>query len=516
MARLRQQYPGNYRASPNISAEFENVIRYMNAAELGNKTLGELVGQLFDDNGQWHGPIEFTRDLDGSIKYRVGEYALDTDGWVTLASAEDIKGVPGANLGEVDAPVIYGRYDIVPGNGATEIEYAHEADEDLLVFVDGVLAVPDADYTFENTGGVAGNGSVTFVTPFTGTETLTLYRVRANAISNYVRVDHETIGDTFNFAFAHESGDKLNVYLNGILQREGLTYDYTSTPSVGQVSFNTSVPAGNIVTIITVESTAAQVVSGLMTEASYCSPDTGLIRLDRIGIPDGSFPQAKVIDLASTLAKKGNLTVSTTSPVEPATGDFWFDIASNPNLVKVWNGIEWLMTSPENTLPSYSTSNAEQYLRVNGTGTALEFVTPDLSAVIPRAERGAANGVAALDASGRLPSSQLPELLGSATYYRDLGTAAAGSYSLNRIFQQSVTITGIAIRTTSGTCNVQLALNGVGTGPVYSAATAPYEITIGSPVAADATLASIGVGVIVSSPSSLAGLEVSLAVKIKS
>ena len=48
MTRLRQQYPQNYGSSGNINTEVENITRYLNSAELGDKTVGELLGTLFD------------------------------------------------------------------------------------------------------------------------------------------------------------------------------------------------------------------------------------------------------------------------------------------------------------------------------------------------------------------------------------------------------------------------------------------------------------------------------------
>ena len=51
MARLRQQHPQNYVNSGNIHTDFENLIRYINSAELGNKTIGELFGILFNEEG---------------------------------------------------------------------------------------------------------------------------------------------------------------------------------------------------------------------------------------------------------------------------------------------------------------------------------------------------------------------------------------------------------------------------------------------------------------------------------
>ena len=57
MARLRQQFPANYVSSWNIHTEFENFVKYINAAELGNKTISELLTVLFDESGVFDGPI---------------------------------------------------------------------------------------------------------------------------------------------------------------------------------------------------------------------------------------------------------------------------------------------------------------------------------------------------------------------------------------------------------------------------------------------------------------------------
>ena len=60
MARIRQQFPQNYGSSGNIN-EFESLIRYLNSAELGNKTVGELLAKLFDADGNFDGLIELRK-----------------------------------------------------------------------------------------------------------------------------------------------------------------------------------------------------------------------------------------------------------------------------------------------------------------------------------------------------------------------------------------------------------------------------------------------------------------------
>ena len=155
MARIRQQYPQNYVSSGNINTEFESIIRYINAAEYGNKTVGELLAKIFDADGNWDGPIEFRKDSDAGIQYRIGEYTDDSSGWVTLVTLDEIRGEDGQDFGEIGAPIIFGRVDYTATAAQTEFDYAHADTDDILVYVDGVLKTPGAsyDYTTDDNGG---------------------------------------------------------------------------------------------------------------------------------------------------------------------------------------------------------------------------------------------------------------------------------------------------------------------------------------------------------------------------
>ena len=112
MARIRQQFPQNYGSSGNINVEFENLIRYLNSAELGNKTVGELLAKLFDADGNFDGPVELQKSTGGDIQYRVGEYTNTTDGWITLVAAADLRGPSGQDFGEIGAPIFFGRAEL--------------------------------------------------------------------------------------------------------------------------------------------------------------------------------------------------------------------------------------------------------------------------------------------------------------------------------------------------------------------------------------------------------------------
>ena len=69
--------------------------------------------------------------------------------------------------------------------------------------------------------------------------------------------------------------------------------------------------------------------------------------------------------------------------------------------------------------------------------------------------------------------------------------------------------------TTSGTCNVQIAVDGTGVGSTYNVSSTPNEIALGTPIQVIANTASHSIGFIVTSASSAAN-EVTLAIAIAS
>jgi len=516
MARIRQQYPQNYGSSGNINTEFENVIRYLNAAELGNSTVGELLQKIFDANGNFDGPIELRKDSSAGIQYRIGEYSDEASGWVTLATLAELRGESGQDFGEIGAPIIFGRVDYTATSGQTAFDYAHESTDEILVYVDGVLQRSGGsnDYTTSDTGGSASAGVVTFNSGLTAGNVVSLFKIRATAITGFTRTDTDTVNSQAVFPFTFDENAKLQVYKNGILQREGGANDYTLQPANNTVTFTTAVPSGNTVTILTVENTSVQAVTGMMFEENYVNTASGLIRFDKITIADGDIAQAKVSNLVSNLGEKAKITVSSSSPTSVATGDLWHDTSVTPNQLKFYDGTQWLRTSPDSSLPTFTTANSGQFVKVNGTGTALEYGTVDLSSVVPVTQKGAANGVASLDSSGRLPSSQLPEVLSSDSLYLNVATPAAQNYAIKRIYRQKLRVDGISIQTTSGTCTVQIAFDGTGYGSTFSASSVVNESVLGTPLEIDATTVSHEIGFLVTNVSSTSQLEVTLAVSV--
>jgi hypothetical protein len=511
MARIRQQYPQNYGSSGNINTEFESIIRYINAAEFGNNTVGELLAKIFNANGDFDGPVELRKDSSAGIQYRIGEYADAESGWITLVTLAEIRGEPGQDFGEIGAPIIYGRVDYTATAGQTVFSYAHESTDDLLVYLDGVLKTPGGsyDYTSDDTA-----NTVTFTSALAGGEIVTIYKVRATSITGYVRQDTYTTATQTVFPFVHSAETKLQVYKNGILQREGGAYDYVASSDTDTITFTSAIPSGNLVSVITVENTSVQAVTGMMFEENYVHTDTGLIRFDKISIANGDIAQAKVSGLVTDLGAKAKLTVGSSTPVSPATGDLWHDTSQTPNQLKFYDGTQWLRTSPDSSLPTFTTSNAGQFVKVNGTGTALEYGTVDLSSVIAVTQKGSANGVASLDSTGRLPSSQLPSVLSSDSFYQEVATPTNTTYKIKRIYKQKIRIDGLALQTTSGTCSVQISVDGNVYGSVYSVSSTPNEFTLGTPIEIDATNASHEVGFVVTNNSSASILEVTMAISV--
>jgi len=516
MARLRQTNPQNYGSSSQINAEFESLVRYVNAGELGDKTIGELMSVLFDSSGNFAGPIEMRNDSAAGIQYRVGTYADATTGWITLASIASLRGTSGSEAGTIGAPIFHGRTDYVSTNAQTVFDYAHADTDTLLVWVNGLLKREGGsnDYTTSPTAGSGSAGAVTFNAGQSTNAVVTISKVRATSVTGFTRSDTVTVSSQINFSFTFDENTVLQVYKNGILQREGGSNDYTLIPASNVVQFNSAVATGNLVSIITVENTSSLAVTGLMLEADFTDVATGKIPYSKLQIADADLTTAKVSGLATTLSTAAKIVSGSSTPSGSATGNLWLDTSQSPNKLKFYDGTQYLEANPESSLPTFSTSNAAQFIRVNATGTALEYSAVDLTSVVPVTQKGAANGVAQLDSSGRLPFSQLPSVLATNTMYDKQGTAANGSVDMTRLWKQKVRVDGLAVRTSSGTCTIQIRAGGVNVGSTYSVSSTPNEITLGTPIEIDATTSSKSLGYTITSNSSGNNLEVSLATSV--
>ena len=206
MARLRQQNPQNYNSSGNIHTDFENIIRYLNAGELGNKTIAELLAQLFNADGNFDGPIELRLNNSQGLEYRVGEYRNAEDGWLLLVPVEDIRGPAGENLGLIEGPLFYNRLDFVAvSNGTTAISYAFDTDvADIMVFVNGLILRGSGtpEYTYN-----VNTNIVTLTNAVDIGDKVTIISIRDNAVSNYRRFDFTAPSTTASIPFAHDESE---------------------------------------------------------------------------------------------------------------------------------------------------------------------------------------------------------------------------------------------------------------------------------------------------------------------
>ena len=519
MARLKVLYPGNHTSSGNIGADIENIVRYLNSAEIGDNTIAELMNVLFDRNGILAAPVQLRSDNINGLQYRVGVYPDTEKGWVTIAKVEEIRGAAGSDVGTIGAPLFSARADIVINEanannvvtyptGSTVFNYIHEAADAIVVYLNGAL-LSEADYTNNPV-----TNTVTLSEATEANDLVTIYKVQSANDSGFVRQDVTAGQSQAVFPFVHNEDQKVLVYRNGVLQRQGGTNDYTQQPANSTITFTSALVEGDIVTFIIVEDTSQVRVSGLMTEDKFTNTD-GLIPYSKLAVQDAEIPRAKVEGVTELLANRGRVYVSASEPQNANAGDMWVDTAASPNVLKFYNGTGWLLTSPDTGIPAFTTTNALQFLRINSTGGGLEFANVDFTALIPKTYIGAADGVAGLDATGRLPIAQLPDTFATRSFFfQKNGTIDNGSYTITRAFKQNVRVDAIAAKTTSGTCNIQMKINGINAGDVIPVSSSLTEQNLSASIAIDATTTSREIAFTVTSATGVSDIEVTLAAVI--
>lgn len=491
MARIRQQFPQGYNSNSPIHTEFENVIRYLNSAELGNKTVGELLKILFNDEGEFDGPIELQLDSTLGLQYRIGEYTDPTAGWITIATLDDLRGAPGLNFGQVSGPLFYNREDIIVAGAPTFVTYsfyAHPDLQDIVVYLNGSIQ-EESSYTFN-----IGNGEIDFGFALTPGWKVTVYTIRAAAVPNYSRLDFTATVATPTVAFAHTTDDRVLVYRNGLLQQEGGVNDYTSDPNLDIFTFFPIVGIGEKITFINAENSAVTNVGGLMLEDEYTN-SSGFIEFSKIAILDDEIPQSKVDSLVANLSNKANETVGASTPISPTVGDLWLDTSLVPNILKFYDGVQFQATSPASQLPNFTITNANQYLRVNGTGSALAYGPADFSSLVPLTFIGAANGVPSLDSLSKIPFTQLPILLSKQTWGFSNPASANTTFFVTQSYGQKVYIEGLSFILGVGTCDIEIMINGVSTGTIFNVDVTQQQQQLPTAVFFDSSASARSIGI---------------------
>lgn len=503
MSRLRQLRAYEYGSSTAIQTEFESIVRYLQSAEVAGQTLSETIAKLTDDEGNLQSNVQFRNDASNGIQYRVGDFADAEDGWATLVSTADIRGPAGTVIGEIGAPIFNSRVDysvvtqasdpvdsteIVLGDST--VNYNHLETDELLVYKDGILQREGSDYTIDHNGN-GGTGTVTFLVTPTSSNNYTIYKVRSTAITNFRRLDatNDTGAELAFVSFDLDDSTQILVYVSGILYRE--PDDYSRDPINDRVVFtsNQRIPIGANYSIITVENADVQTVTGIMMESAYTDLTTGLIQYNKLDIDDGIITQPKVQNLQADLAARAKLFTTTPSAADLASGAvddaFYKRTVGNSTEVVYYDGVNSIVLNPSTSLPSATSSDENKVVMVDSTGGYVLDNIDFSDTVSKTGDLGAGGGVANLDDNAKIvfaryafsgDNSLLAGFSGGphVEFLLDPvngeGASQAidnGIYRVERFYGQNFNITGMEIRCSGGSANVQLRKAGAAIDPAY-------------------------------------------------
>lgn len=506
MGRLRQYYANRYRSSEAVNSEFENVIRYINSAELGNLTLKELLEQLFDANGQIDIGVQFRFDATTGIEARFG----DGEEWELIVSADELRGAPGLTLSSVESPIMFNRQDYVATAGQSVFSYVFpEGAVDVLVFVNGLLQA-EAGYTLDTA-----LNTMTLATPANLSDKVTIYSMRDNAAASYRRQDFIATENQSVFPFPHGEEEEIVVYRNGVLQREGASYDFISSSDTGTITMIAAQPNNTLITVLVVDNVALRSVVGLMLEERYCT--NGFIRYDRVAIADNQIPQTKVNGLATGLASKATIYVSPTTPTGTiVAGSLWINTGTAVPSLLFYDGNQWLDSSPNGLIPLPQATDVLKFLRLNSTATALEFADVDLSGLVAVDEVGNPSGVAPLDGNAKVPNANLPDgALRVPLQYAVSGSVTNGTILLGALYGNVYSFDKLVALTGAGTLTLQLVIGGSNVGPAVAISQAATATPAAWTAAlSDASVTARSVAIVVSGATGASDLKLMIPAKI--
>lgn len=505
MARLRQYFASRYASQEATGAEFENIIRYLNSAELGNLTLTELLTKVFNEDGDVDIGLEIKVDPSTGLEFR-----LDPDApWTLIAPMEDIRGAAGLNVGTIEAPLFSNQVEVTAGVAQTVYPYTIAADTAaVLVWINGVLQATAA-YSYSSVTNLVTLNSA----PSTGA-LVRLVSIRTSPATAYRRVDLTAASAQISFPFPMDEYEEIVVFRNGIMQREGGSYDYIKSWQTGIVTMTTAQTAGTLISIICITNSKIRDVAGLMLEDQYAT--NGLIRLDKIAIADGALPQAKVAGLVAALAGKAVITVSGTTPLTPGTGDLWINTSYSVPALMFFDGTHWLNSSPNGMIPLPLPVNALQYLRLNSTATSLEYAAFDTSGLVKTSDIGAINGVAPLNSAGQIPVINMPDgAIRSPITGRIAGSIANTTIVVGHIAGGVHSFKGLTAKLATGSLSLQLAVNGTPIGSVLAVTTTTARLAI-TPASVDASISPKDVSLIVTGGATPADLTYAIESNITS
>jgi|13_taG_2_1085334.scaffolds.fasta_scaffold00732_12 hypothetical protein len=522
MAGIRQTAAFEYASSDKVQTEFENIIRYLQQAEVGSKTLGEVIDNLTDADGNLATDISFQLDSAAGLQYRVGT----TGSYTTIAALSALRGDAGQNVGDIGAPIFNTRQDYIIGTtiqastgvayptNTTVLEYSHEATDTLVVFKNGLLQVEGQsnDYTTSPTG-----NTVTFTAALTTTapDSVTVYKIRATAITSFQRSDFDLTASQSVFSFTMDANTEIQVYRNGLLQREsasGTVNDYVRDNSNNTVTFTNAVTSGELVSIITVENTTNQVVAGLMLEQVFTNAQTGKILFDKLELADNAIAQAKVNGLTTSLSGKAGLsdvTAGGTALSAGPTNTFYLeDVSGSPRLRFKVSSTQNVDINPAVDIPSPSSANGGKFIRVSAAGAyELSALTDVLSGYITSAQKDAANGVPSLDSNLLISIDRIPAFSVLQQYPMLMMDAQVAAPTTNEVRMKRISGARIKIKKIhavldAGTLTLDVNVAGVGQSLAIAVSSTPVAIVPTSDIIIDARTGPISIGIIASNLSS--------------
>lgn len=512
MSRLRQLRPYEYGSSTAVQTEFESIVRYLQSAEVSGQTLAETMAKLTDDNGNLASNVQLRNNGTNGIEYRVGEYTDANAGWATIVSADNLRGPSGAAIGEIGAPIFNSRVDYTVVNtlsdpvdttellvGASVLNYAHLESDELLVYRDGILLTPTTEYVTDPNGN-GGTGTITLTSTFLATfptqtsTNFSVYKVRSTTVTNFRRLNatNETGSPQAFISFDLDNTTEIMVFVSGVLYREPDDYTRDVANDRINLAIGQEIQPNTNFTVITVEDAAVQTVSGIMMESAFADNTTGLIRFDKVGIGAGQITQDKVASLTTDLGQRAKLFIDpSTSDIQAGTinDSFYKRTVGNATEVVFYDGTNSIVLNPSTSLPSASSTDVNKFVQVDSNG-GYTLGNVDFSGYLDDDDKGASNGVAALDSSAKLTYAQYafsgtnsllqgfhagPQI---EFYYNPMTTfggttpAAIGNatYRIERVIGQHFNIVGVEARCAGGQCNIQLSVNGSTVGPIVPVA----------------------------------------------
>lgn len=404
MARIRQLYPSRYSSTENTSAEFENIIRYLRSGEIGNRTLSELLRQIFNSEGNLDVGLEIRFDSKYGLEYRIGG---DDQEWLQIIEPEELRGEPGEYVGEIGDALMFNRADYEGDGTTTVFNYAFsESKAETIVYRNGLLQSPNT-YVLDEI-----NGTITVYPAIGATENLTVFQIRKSELNGFSRTEIVASQNQYIIPFKFNTEDEIFVYRNGILYKEGENDDYILNAGTSTITFLTPLTSGDLVTILRLQGGGLRAVGGLLMADEYCY--NGKILYDKLLIDDDDISPEKVKGLKGLMQKSKQVFVQNEEPVETDdtelnSGDLWVKTGLPISVLYFYDGLRWISTAPDGSIPSISKGDELRYLRVNSAGSALEFAAIDLSSCVKKDDIGNPNGVAPLDENGQIADELLKQ-----------------------------------------------------------------------------------------------------------